>query len=89
MANTRTGAQRLNGGLKPGWKCAHNTGTGQNLNSTVAGYNDVGILTAPDGRAYAIAVMIGRTQAGIPTRQKLMNDAVRAVIDYQENMGGD
>ncbi|MDB5698014.1 MAG: beta-lactamase, partial [Alphaproteobacteria bacterium] len=56
--------------------------------STVAGYNDVGILTAPDGRAYAIAVMIGRTQVGIPTRQKLMNDAVRAVIDYQENMGG-
>jgi beta-lactamase class A len=81
MSNTRTGAQRLKGGLKPGWKCAHKTGTGQNLDSTAAGYNDVGILTAPDGRAYAIAVMIGRTQVGIPTRQKLMNDAVRAVID--------
>jgi beta-lactamase class A len=89
MSNTKTGAQRLKGGLKPGWKCAHKTGTGQNFNSTVAGYNDVGILTAPDGRAYAIAVMIGRTEVGIPTRQKLMNDAVRAVIDYQENMGGD
>ena len=47
MANTRTGAQRLKGGLKPGWKCAHKTGTGQNYNGTVAGYNDVGILTAP------------------------------------------
>jgi hypothetical protein len=33
--------------------------------------------------------MIGRTKVGIPTLQKLMNDAVRAVIDYQENMGGD
>lgn len=89
MANTRTGAKRLKGGLKPGWKCAHKTGTGQDFNGTVAGYNDVGILTAPDGRAYAIAVMIGRTKVGIPARQKLMNDAVRAVIDYQENMGGD
>jgi len=89
MSNTKTGAQRLKGGLRPGWKLAHKTGTGQNLDSMVAGYNDVGILTAPDGRAYAIAVMIGRTEVGIPTRQKLMNDAVRAVIDYQENMGGD
>ena len=27
-----------------------------------AGYNDVGILTAPDGSVYTVAVMIGRTQ---------------------------
>lgn len=33
--------------------------------------------------------MIGLTQVGIPTRQKQMNDTVRAVIDYQKNMGGD
>ena len=51
MSNTKTGPQRLKGGLAPGWSCAHKTGTGQNLSGTTAGYNDVGILTGPDGRS--------------------------------------
>lgn len=89
MSRTKTGAQRLKGGLAPGWSCAHKTGTGQDLGGTVAGYNDVGILTGPDGRSYAIAVLIGRTSQPIPVRQRLMNDAVRAVIAYQESMRGD
>ena len=31
------------------------------LGATQAGYNDIGILTAPDGPSYAVAVMIKRT----------------------------
>jgi beta-lactamase class A len=89
MSNTRTGPQRLKGGLEPGWSLAHKTGTGQNLAGTTAGYNDIGIVTSPDGRAYAVAVMIGRTTRGIPERQKLMNEVTRAVIDYQNNLRGD
>ena len=88
MSNTRTGPQRLKGGLESGWSVAHKTGTGQNLSGTVAGYNDVGIVTAPDGRSYAVAVLIGRTSQSIPERQKLMNEAVRAVISYQNNLDG-
>ena len=61
MSQTRTGPQRLTGGLAPGWRIAHKTGTGQVLGGTQAGYNDIGILTSPDGRHYAVAVMIGRT----------------------------
>ena len=89
MSNTRTGPQRLKGGLAPGWTLAHKTGTGQVLGATATGYNDIGIVTSPDGRSYAVAVMIGRTTSGIPQRQRLMNDTVRAVIDYQRNMQGD
>ena len=63
MSQTRTGPQRLTGGLAPGWRIAHKTGTGQVLSGTQAGYNDIGILTSPEGRHYAVAVMIGRTSA--------------------------
>jgi beta-lactamase class A len=60
MSNTRTGPQRLKGGLAAGWSLAHKTGTGQVLGPVQSGYNDIGILTAPDGSSYAVAVMIGR-----------------------------
>ena len=84
MSQTRTGRQRLTGGLAPGWRIAHKTGTGQVLGSTQAGYNDIGILTSPDGRHYAVAVMIGRTSVPIPRRMALMQDVTRAVIAYHE-----
>ena len=31
MGNTKTGANRLKGGLQPGWTLSHKTGTGQVL----------------------------------------------------------
>lgn len=83
MRNSRTGPQRLRSGLPPGWTLAHKTGTGQQLSSVSTGYNDVGIVVSPEGRAYAIAVMIASTQRSIPERQKLMGDVVRAVTAYR------
>ena len=87
MGNTKTGANRLKGGLKPGWSLSHKTGTGQVLGSVQAGYNDIGILTAPDGRSYAVAVMIKKTSVPLPTRMTLMNNVVRAVIDSHQGGG--
>jgi beta-lactamase class A len=84
MANTRTGANRLKGGLKPGWTLSHKTGTGQVLDGIQAGYNDIGILTAPDGRSYAVAVMMKRTGAPLGERMAVMNNVVRAVIAAHE-----
>jgi beta-lactamase class A len=80
MSNTKTGANRLKGGLQPGWVLNHKTGTGQVLGTQQAGYNDIGILTGPDGRSYAVAVMIKLTSVPLPVRMTLMNDVVRAVI---------
>jgi beta-lactamase class A len=84
MGNTKTGANRLKGGLKPGWSLSHKTGTGQVLGEVQAGYNDIGVLTAPDGRSYAVAVMIKRTSTPLGTRMTLMNNVVRAVINQHE-----
>jgi beta-lactamase class A len=88
MSQTRTGAQRLKGGLAPGWRLAHKTGTGQVLGGTQTGYNDIGIVSAPDGRHYAIAVMIRRTGAPLGARMALMQNTVRAVINYHGGGAG-
>jgi beta-lactamase class A len=88
MSNTRTGPQRLKGGLAPGWTLAHKTGTGQVLGSTQSGYNDIGIITGPDGRSYAAAVFIRKTSAPIPSRMQLMQNVTRAVIDYSRSFSG-
>jgi beta-lactamase class A len=88
MGNTKTGANRLKGGLAPGWTLSHKTGTGQVLGAAQAGYNDIGILTAPDGRSYTVAVMIKKTTVPLPTRMTLMNNVVRAVIAQHEMIRG-
>ncbi|MFL6846079.1 MAG: serine hydrolase [Allosphingosinicella sp.] len=86
MGNTKTGPQRLKGGLEPGWHLSHKTGTGQVLGGEQAGYNDIGLLTGPDGRSYAVAVMIRRTSAPLGERMAAMQNTVRAVISFDQNM---
>ena len=86
MGNTKTGARRLKGGLAPGWSLSHKTGTGQVLGGEQAGYNDIGILTGPDGRSYAVAVMIRRTSAPLGQRMAAMQSTVKAVIGFDQNM---
>ena len=88
MGNTRTGPNRLRGGLQPGWSLSHKTGTGQELNGIQAGYNDIGILTAPDGRSYTVAVMIKKTSTPLIVRMTLMNDVVKAVIQQHDMAKG-
>jgi beta-lactamase class A len=88
MSHTHTGANRLKGGLAPGWMLNHKTGTGQELDGYQAGYNDIGILTAPDGRSYAVAVMIKLTKVPLPVRMTLMNNVVRAVIAEHDQDAG-
>ncbi len=81
LSRTRSGPQRLKGGVPAGWQIGHKTGTGQVLGGTATGYNDIGILTAPDGTRYAVAVMLAETTASIPERMRLMQNVVRAVAD--------
>jgi beta-lactamase class A len=80
LAATTTGPARLKAGLPTGWSIAHKTGTGQDLADLSTGYNDVGLLTAPDGRRFAAAVMIASTRAPVPARQALMAEVARAVV---------
>ncbi len=82
MSRTRSGPQRLKAGLPPGWKFGHKTGTGQNFQGMTAGYNDIGIATAPDGTRYAIVVLLGNTTASVPERMSLMQAVSGAVAEF-------
>ena len=80
MESSKTGKYRMRGAVPTGWIFGHKTGTGQDLLGRTAGYNDVGLLIAPDGRAYAVAVMIGDTRRQIQDRQLLMQGVVSAIV---------
>ena len=79
METSATGRARLKAGVPAGWKLAHKTGTGQDLRSRTAGFNDVGIMVAPDGTSYAVAVLIADTTAPVPARQKLIQQVASVV----------
>lgn len=85
LAHTRSGPRRLKGGLPPGWSIHHKTGTGQDLGRISTGYNDVGILVAPDGTRYAVAVMVGRTTKPIADRMAFMREVSAAVARRHGN----
>lgn len=85
LGRTRTGPNRLRAGLPPDWQFGHKTGTGQNLDPITAGYNDIGIATAPDGTRYAIVVMLADTTASVPARMAFMQAVSRAVASAHGN----
>lgn len=87
MDGAKTGKARVRGAVPPGWLYGHKTGTGQDLGRRTAGFNDVGILTAPDGRSYAVAVMIGDTSRPIRERQLLMQAVARAIVAHHQPAG--
>ncbi|WP_022681955.1 serine hydrolase [Sphingobium bisphenolivorans] len=84
MSEAKTGPQRIKGGVPAGWHYLHKTGTGQILGARSTGFNDVGIMTAPDGTSYAVAVMIGSTTESIPSRWQLMQAVAKAVAANHE-----
>lgn len=85
MSRTSSGPNRLKAGVPAGWSFLHKTGTGQVLPPVSTGYNDIGIMTAPDGTRYAVAVMMGSTTASIPQRMTFMQFVSRAVASYHQN----
>ena len=82
MAEARTGALRMKAAVAPGWSLAHKTGTGPDWRGASVGINDVGLLTAPDGRTFAVAVMVRQTRQGPSARHRLMQGVARSVEGY-------
>jgi beta-lactamase class A len=88
MAQCRTGNLRLRAGLPGDWSIAHKTGTGPDWRGASVGINDVGLITAPDGHAYAVAVMMRETRKPFAARQAFMQKVARAVVDHWRSTAG-
>ncbi len=84
MSRTSSGPNRLKAGVPANWRFLHKTGTGQILPPVSTGYNDIGIMTAPDGTRYAVAVMMGSTTSSIPQRMSFMQFVSRSVAAYHD-----
>lgn len=82
MTRVTSGPNRLKAGVPAGWQFLHKTGTGQDLSPVSTGYNDIGIMTAPDGTRYAVAVLLATTTASVPERMRLMQAVTRAVARH-------
>jgi beta-lactamase class A len=82
MGGAVTGRMRLRGGLDSDWFIAHKTGTGPDWAGGSTGINDLALLTAPDGRLYAVAVFIAHTDAPVPERLAFMQQVARTVVEH-------
>ena len=76
MSRTRTGAGRLKGLLPKGTPVANKTGT-------IGGVaNDVGYITLPDGRRFAIAVFTKSSETSEADRDRAIAEVARSLFDY-------
>jgi beta-lactamase class A len=82
LGRVKTGPMRLRGGLSPGWRAAHKTGTGQDFRGETFGLNDVGLVTAPDGRVYAVAVLAPQVPKGSPLRLRVFQNVSSTLVSH-------
>ncbi|MGB4952046.1 MAG: serine hydrolase, partial [Rhizobiaceae bacterium] len=76
MSRTRTGGGRLRGLLPKGTLVAHKTGT-------IGGVaNDVGFITLPDGRRFAIVVFTNSSTTSTSDQDRAIAEVTRALYDF-------
>lgn len=80
MTETPSGAERLKAGFPPGSVFAHKTGASRTDLGVAPATNDIGIVTLPDGRRYAVAVFLKAATLDAPGREKIHADVARAIV---------
>lgn len=83
MYATVTGSNRLKGKLPQKTELAHKTGSsGANEQGITAACNDIGIVTLPNGKHYAIAVFVTNSKDNDELNAAIIADISKAVWDY-------
>ncbi len=81
LTESTPGPKRLKGLLPAGPIVAHKTGTSGTENGVTAATNDIGIITLPHGRHFAIAVFVSDSPADEATREGVIAKVALAVWD--------
>jgi beta-lactamase class A len=83
MLATTTGPHRIKGLLPADAIVAHKTGTsGTNDAGLTPATNDIGIITLPNGKHLAIAIMVCNSKADEATREAVIAKIAKAAWDY-------
>jgi beta-lactamase class A len=72
MTVTQTGEHRLKALLPPGTPVAHKTGTSGQHHGITEATNDAGLITLPDGKRLAVAVLVSDSPANESTRESVI-----------------
>jgi beta-lactamase class A len=81
LAGTTTGPNRIKGLLPPGTPVAHKTGTGGVLPGLFVATNDVGIVTMPSGRRFAIGVLVTGSRRPLAEQELAIATLARVAWD--------
>lgn len=76
MARCQTGERRLKARLPPQTPVAHKTGT------MAGSANDVGVITLPGGKRFALSVFLKKSTAPDAEKEAIIADVGRLVYDY-------
>lgn len=83
MTETVTGANKLKGLLPAGTSVAHKTGSsGANAAGLTTATNDVGIVTLPNGKHFAVAVFVSMTKENEKATDLAIAELTKASWDY-------
>ncbi len=83
MTESENSPNRLKGLLPANTPVAHKTGTSNtNGKGITAATNDVGIITLPDGRQYAIVVCFSNYTGGVSRGERIIAEISKLSFDY-------
>jgi beta-lactamase class A len=85
MVETTTGLNRLKGKLPESTVVAHKTGSSGSKDNITAAFNDIGIVTLPNGKHYAIAVFITNSKENDEINAAIIAEISKAVWEYFNN----
>ena len=80
MRRTKTGDDRLKGGLLPGWAFAHRGGTSLAVQGVFAAFNDAGLATRRNQKI-VIALFISGAQMAEAELARFHRATARAVLE--------
>ena len=80
MAATTAGPQRLRAGLPKGAVFAHKTGAGRVVQGVTSVLNDIGVVTLPNQRSYAMAAFLAGATAPPAACEAALAEVARAMM---------
>lgn len=83
MVNTSVGNNRIKGLMAGGEIVGHRPGTaGMNSIGINPGFNDIGIVSLPNGRSFAISVFISDSRESDAENAKIIAEIAKTAVDY-------